>query len=151
VAETEYEGWNVAIGTNLAVGWRQFFFTVPISYAWSEVDILKQTVTALNIGPRVGAHGDFGKFGGLAVYVGATYLKADVDLADSVKFDTSGSGIDGVEDVTVIDFEIHQRNKDRWNMLAGFNWDVNKSISLHFEAGFLGSRTNAIGSLTFRF
>ena len=36
-------------------------------------------------------------------------------------------------------------------VLVGANWEIRKWLSLHCEGGFLGSRTNVAGSLTFRF
>jgi hypothetical protein len=66
-------------------------------------------------------------------------------------FDTSESGIPELGDETELDVTIFQGNKDRWNMLVGANWEVRKWLSLHAEGGFLGSRTNVVGSMTFRF
>ena len=150
-ARPEYEGYNVTLGTTLAVGWEQFFAVLPITYAWAFIDILDDPVDALNLSPRIGITGDVAELGAIAVYVGATYLRADVNISGSIEFDTSGSGLPGVPDVTRVDYSIRQRNKDRWNYLVGFNWDVRRWFSLHCEAGFGGSRQNWIGSATFRF
>ncbi len=148
VARPRYEGTNVALGINLAMGWDQFFVALPITYAWTDVDIIPNTVTALNITPRIGMTGDMGDRGTLAVYLGATYLRAEVDITGEIPLDTPG-GPDG--DVTTLSFLISQRNKDRWNYLLGFNWDLNKSWSVMAEAGFGGSRENFIGGVTYRF
>ena len=148
VANPRYEGTNVAVGINLAMGWDRFFVVLPVTYAWTDVDIIDKTVTALNITPRIGMTGDMGDRGSVAVFVGATYLRAEVDIAGEVDLDTPG-GPDG--DVTTFAFRISQRNKDRWNYLLGFNWDLNKSWSVMAEAGFGGSRENFIGGVTYRF
>ncbi len=148
VARPSYEGSNVAIGINLAMGWDRFFVALPMTYAWTDVDIIENTVTALNITPRIGMTGDMGQRGTVAVFVGATYLRAEVDIAGEIDLDTPG-GPDG--DVTTLSFLISQRNKDRWNYLLGFNWDLNKSWSVMAEAGFGGSRENFIGGVTYRF
>lgn len=150
VAEPEYEGENFVLGTNLAMGWSHYFVTLPISYAWSDVDILNETVTALNISPRIGFLRAVGEQGSLAPYIGATWLKADVDISGSVTFDTSGGDVPGVGPSLTIDYTIRQRNKDRWNYLVGFNWELNKAWSLQAEVGFGGSRSNAIASATYR-
>ena len=147
-ARPSYEGTNIALGMNLAMGWEQFFVTIPIAYAWTEVDIIDTTVTALNITPRIGMTGDMGDRGTVAVFVGATYLSAEVDLEGSIVFDTPG-GPDG--DTTELTFRINQRNKDRWNYLVGFNWEMNRTWSVTFELGAGGSRQNVIGGLTYRF
>jgi len=92
--------------------------------------------------------GDMGDRGTVAVFMGATYLRAEVDITGSVDLDTPG-GPNG--DVTTLAFRISQRNKDRWNYLLGFNWDMNTRWSVMAEAGFGGSRENFIGGVTYRF
>ncbi len=148
VAKPKYEGTNITVGINLAMGWDRFFVALPVTYAWTDVDIISNTVTALNITPRIGMTGDMGDRGSVAVFVGATYLHAEVDIAGEIDLETPG-GPNG--DVTTLAFRISQRNKDRWNYLLGFNWDLNKSWSVMAEAGFGGSRENFIGGVTYRF
>jgi len=79
--------------------------------------------------------------------MGATYLRAEVDIEGRIDLDTPG-GPNG--DVTPLEFRISQRNKDRWNYLLGFNWDWNKNWSVMAEAGFGGSRENFIAGATYR-
>ena len=80
-------------------------------------------------------------------FVGATYLEAEVDLTGSISFDTPG-GPEG--DTTTISFLINQQNKDRWNYLIGFNWELNRNWAITAEGGFGGSRENFIGGITYR-
>jgi hypothetical protein len=147
-ARPTYHGENIALGINLAMGWDRFFVTLPMTYAWTDVNIIDTTVTALNITPRIGMTGDMGNRGTVAVFMGATYLEAEVDIAGSIAFDTPG-GPSG--EVTTLAFQITQRNKDRWNYLIGFNWDLSKHWGFMTEAGFGGSRENFIAGVTFRF
>lgn len=148
VATPSYEGTNIALGMNVAMGWDRFFVTLPITYAWTDVDLIEDTVTALNITPRIGMTGDMGERGTVAVFMGATYLRAGLTIAGSVDIDTpDGPG----DDVTTLAFRITQRNKDRWNYLIGFNWELNKTWSVIAEAGFGGSRENFISGVTYRF
>jgi hypothetical protein len=151
LGKTTYTGWNVGIGTVLAGGWRNFFVAVPVSYVWTWVSILDQVVTSVNVTPRAGYRFNLGKFGVLSMYTGATYLKADIDVRLKMSFDTSDSGVPELGDETEMEVTIFQGNKDRWNMLVGGNWEIRKWLSIHAEGGFLGSRTNAVGSMTFRF
>jgi hypothetical protein len=150
IAEPEYEGTNVSVGVNLAMGWKQFFVTLPVTYAVSDVDIIDDEVDAWIVGPRIGINGSVGELGSLAAYVGANYLSTDVDVAGRVAFDTSGAG-PVLEDITTVDYVIRQRNKDEWNYVVGFNWDIRRNWSVQTEAGFGGSRTHFIGSATRRF
>jgi hypothetical protein len=150
-ANPNYHGENVSLGINLAAGWKQFFVALPITYVWTNIDIIDTTVEALNISPRVGISGKIGNWGVLSTYIGANYLDAEVDLAGSVTFDTSDSGAPGVGDTTTVDYEISEKNKDKWNYLLGFNWDITRNFSAQAEAGFGGSRTNFISSFTYRY
>ena len=148
VANPSYEGSNVSLGMTLAMGWDRFFIALPITYAWTDVDFIDTTVTALNITPRIGMTGDMGDRGTVAVFMGATYLRAEVDIAGQLALDTPG-GPNG--DVTTLAFRISQRNKDRWNYLLGFNWEWNKNWGVMAEAGFGGSRENFFAGATYRF
>ena len=121
VAKPDFHGNNLAVGVNLATGWKSFFFTLPMTYSWSDINIIDSTVTAFNISPRIGVSGFLSAWGAVSPYIGATYLDATVDLIGSISFDTSGSGIPGVSDTTTIDYKINQTNKDKWNYLVGFN------------------------------
>ena len=124
------------------------FVTLPITYAWTDVDIINETVTALNITPRIGMTGDMGERGTVAVFLGATYLRAEVDITGEIDLETLGGP---VGDTTTLTYRISQRNKDRWNALLGFNWDMNKTWSVLAEGGFGGSRENFIAGVTYRF
>ena len=90
VAQPSYSGENVALGINLAMGWDRFFVTVPATYAWTDVDIIPQTVTATNISPRFGMTGDMGERGMIAVFLGATYLDAELLIQDEIVLETPG-------------------------------------------------------------
>jgi len=147
-AKPEYDGENLSVGTVLAVGWQQYFFTLPITYAWTDVDIVDTTVNALNVSPRLGFTVHTESAGILAFFAGATYLDADVDLEGELTIPTAGGS--GPESVNLA-FKINQRNRDQWNYLLGFNWDLSKCWSVGAEAGFGGSRDNIIAALTYRY
>ena len=148
VATPAYNGENFTLGINLAMGWQEFFVTLPMTYTWSEINISDSTIEALNITPRIGVTGTVGDKGMIAAFIGATYLVAEVDLTGRVSLDTPG-GPSG--DVTTIDYRVSQRNKDKWNYLVGFNWDIDKNWSVTAEAGFGGTRNNVIAGFTYRF
>ena len=147
-ARLSYNGNNVGVGINLAMGWDRFFVTIPMTYVWSDVNLVDTTIEALNISPRLGVTGDVGEMGVIAAFIGATYLDADIDLTGSFSFDTSG--VPGLGDSTTLDFKINQRNKDKWNYLVGANWDISRHWSVMVEAGVGGSRENLITGFTYR-
>ena len=150
-AYPEYDGENYTVGINLATGWQRYFFTLPITYTWSNVNIIDNTTETFTASPRIGVIGDIGKAGKLATYVGAMYLDVEVDLTGTATFDTNNSGAPGVGDQVTVDFSINQRNKDKWNYLLGFNWDFNANWAVQAEVGFGGSRESFITSATFRY
>lgn len=146
-AEPEYDGRNLSLGINLATGWRRYFFTLPITHAWTDVDITNETVTAWNISPRFGFTGQMKDRSTIAVYLGTTWLKAEVDLAGTLPLTIPGDDPRTV----LVEYRLDQRNRDPFNYLLGFNWDLDKHLSLQAEAGVGGTRQNFISSLTYRF
>lgn len=151
-AKPEYRGENYSLGLNVAMGWQRYFVTLPITYSWSNVDIIDNTVASLFVSPRIGINGSVGESGALAVFIGASYLRADVAISGSINLSEVGlNGDIPLPDGSTVDYRIYQRNKDRWNYLLGFNWDLSKSWSIQTELGTGGSRDNAIASLTWRF
>ena len=147
-AQPRYNGENVGVGVNLAMGWSRFFVTLPITYVWSNVNLVDTTIEALNISPRIGVTGDVGEMGMIAAFIGATYLDANIDLTGSFEFDTAG--VPGLGDTSSLDFKISQRNKDKWNYVVGANWDVSRKWSVMIEAGVGGSRENLMAGFNYR-
>jgi hypothetical protein len=44
-----------------------------------------------------------------------------------------------------------KRVKDAWNFIVGSQFQLNKHLMFRIEAGFLGSRTQVMGGLQYRF
>lgn len=51
----------------------------------------------------------------------------------------------------VIDYSLDKELVGKWNMLAGFQYQLNKSWIFRTEVGFFGSRSQALFSLNYRF
>jgi hypothetical protein len=150
-AKPTFQGTNVGIGTNLAAGWENYFAVLSIAYAFSDLDIVDSRIEAWNISPRIGFTHDLGRWGAAAVYTGATYLSADVELTGQVTIPLPPPLWIPVGRELVVDYAVDERNTDPWNALVGGNWDISKSLSLQGEVGFGGSRENIITSITYRF
>ena len=140
---TKYSGYNVGIGTILAAGYKDWFIALPITYVYSNIDVLDSTVETLNFSPRIGKTMDLADKGTLSLFVGAGYLDVDMDLTGVINVNSG--------DLDTIEYKIHQENTDKWNALAGVNWDVTKHWSFNLEAGFWGSRENIIAGMTYRY
>ena len=140
IKNIEYSGYSVGVGMTLAAGWEQWFMAVPMTYNWSNIDIMSTTVGTINISPRTGYSFRLGEYGNLYPFVGATYLDVDMTVEGSVAVGSN-----------TLDYSLHQENSDKWNALAGFNLDFSKYWAWNTEVGFGGSRTNVITGMTFRY
>jgi hypothetical protein len=52
---------------------------------------------------------------------------------------------------STVQYSLQKRPKDMWNFIMGTQFQYNKHIMFRFEAGFLGSRTQVLGGLQYRF
>lgn len=62
--------------------------------------------------------------------------------------------IDGAlndDETATVQYSLSKRPKDMWNFVVGTQYQINKHYMLRAEVGFLGSRTQAIGMLQYRF
>jgi hypothetical protein len=146
-AKPSYEGTNWSVGTALAMGWEQFFVVLPIVYAVSDIDILDTDVDALNVSPRVGINLELERYGDLSLFLGATYLKAEVEVAGSITFD---AGL-GTGESRTLSYRLVEENSDEWNVALGGNWQVTPAWGVMLEIGTGGTRNDVIAGVTYRF
>lgn len=139
--KANFSGMTYGLGTTLAGGWNNWFVTIPGSVTYADMDGTNTKGFSWTVTPRFGRVVNMGKWGNLALFAGGNYLYTDLTIDGQV-------GIDGI---VTIDYIIDQKNKDPWNALVGFNWDINKHLSWTAEYdGFIGSRDAFITSLTWR-
>lgn len=62
--------------------------------------------------------------------------------AEQAIFTASGS---------TVQYSMDKRPKDKWNFIIGTQYQINKHFMIRAEGGFLGSRTQFIGGLQYRF
>lgn len=141
----KYEGNNVGVGVTLAMGWRQYFVAVPITYVYTDLDIVDSRIEVVQAAPRLGFTIDRGDDEMVAFFVGGSWIDVELDLTGSVVLAPEGGG-----DAVTIDYRLTQENKDAWNYVAGFNWDIKREWSVMTEVGFGGSRKHLIGSVVYR-
>jgi len=141
--KADFDGTTYGVGATLAAGWKGWFVALPFNLTYadisgSETDGINYTVT-----PRFGKTLNLGRNGNLSLFAGGNYLKSDLTIDGT--FETP----DGL---LSFDYIIDQKNKDKWNALLGFNWDVNRRLSWSAEYnGFIGSRDAFITSINWRF
>ena len=82
----------------------------------------------------------------MSLFVGGTYLKAEVEVAGAITFDSPvGQGS------TTLNYMMIEENKDAWNLALGGNWQITPSWGVMLEVGTGGSRTDVIAGVTYRF
>jgi hypothetical protein len=58
-----------------------------------------------------------------------------------------------LEDISnsTVQYSMNKKVKDAWNFIVGAQYQYNKHLMFRFEYGFLGSRTQFITGVQFRF
>lgn len=144
--DAPFSGTTYGIGTVLAGGWNNWFVTIPINFTYANMDTTKTEGIATTVTPRVGRILSLNRYGNLALYAGGNYLDAELEVAGTVILPVPGG--DGLQ----VDYRIDQKNKDEWNILLGYNWDITRYWSWMAEYnGFIGSREAFITSMTYRY
>jgi hypothetical protein len=142
--ESVFSGTNYGVGFNLAGGWKGFFFTLPVSFSWVDMDTTDvEGGSIISASPRAGYLLKMGNYGNLGLFVGASYLDSDLTAHGSLAVpETDGT----------IDYTVDQSNSDKWNGVVGANWDITRRWSLMVEYnGFFGSRESIFASVGWRF
>jgi lipid-binding SYLF domain-containing protein len=142
--ESVFSGTNYGVGFNMAAGWKGFFFTLPVSFSWVDMDTTDVEGGAIiSASPRGGYLFKMGNYGNLGLFVGASYLDSDLTAHGSLAVPET--------DVT-IDYIVDQSNTDKWNGIVGANWDITRRWSILVEYnGFFGSRDSIFAAVGWRF
>jgi hypothetical protein len=139
----QFRGTTYGLGMTLAAGWNGWFVTLPINITYADMDGKDTDGLVKTVTPRFGKVFNLGRKGNLALFAGGNYLQSDLTVSGT---ETTPDGL------LVIDYTIDQRNKDNWNALLGFNWDINKRLSWAAEYdGFSGSREAFITSISWKY
>lgn len=138
-----FEGTTYGIGTTLAAGWKGWFVALPLNYTYADMQGSQTDGASFTATPRFGKTLNLGRKGNLSIFAGGNYLDSDLTI------DGYAQTPDGL---LRFDYIIDQQNKDKWNALIGFNWDINRRLSWSAEYdGFIGSRDAFITSINWRF
>ncbi|MEP5568860.1 MAG: hypothetical protein ABJN62_13555 [Halioglobus sp.] len=141
--EAKFSGTTYGVGLMLAGGWEDYFVTIPFNFTYADMDTTKTDGIAYTVTPRVGRSFQLGQAGTVSAFIGGNYLIAELDVTGSV-------AVPGVD--LTIDYEVQQKNADRWNAVVGANWDISKRWAWAMEYnGFTGSRDAFITSVNYRF
>ena len=140
--DTTFSGNTYGIGTTLAGGWKGWFVALPINFTYADMKTTDTEGFSFTFTPRTGRVINMKRWGNLALFGGGNYLKTELTISGQVSTP---------DQLLVIDYTLDQQNTDRWNLLLGANWDINKHVSWSVEYnGFIGTREAFISSLSYR-
>jgi len=81
----------------------------------------------------------------------AKYNAANRTLARAGEILASADNAIGTISTSTVQYSMDKRPKDPWNFIIGSQYQLNKHWMLRGEVGFLGSRTQIIAGLQYRF
>jgi hypothetical protein len=143
---------NAAVGIAPIVGWKNFFFALPVTHSWTFLDAIEGSpVRTWVVTPRLGLSMKGKNQGRLTVFVGATYIKSGNTILNEFRFQVpEDTPIVGGEELSIF-YRVSEEAIDPWNYVVGTNWDINGRLSLNVEAATGGSRDQVIGGISWRF
>jgi outer membrane protein assembly factor BamA len=141
--KTGFDGTTYGIGATLAAGWNGWFVAIPFNATYADMQDSDTDGFSYTATPRFGKTFNLGRNGNLSLFAGGNYLNSDLTI------DGTAETPDGL---LRFDYIIDQENKDKWNAVLGFNWDINRRLSWSVEYnGFTGSRDAWISSIGWKF
>lgn len=75
----------------------------------------------------------------------------DLDPVEQGFVDALFAEIQAGDPTTVLNYQVQQHPQDNWNMLTGAQYEISKRWYFRVEAGFLGSRTQVLTNINYRF
>ena len=144
---------NAALGISPILGWKNFFFALPITHSWTFLNnaIEGSPVRTWVVTPRLGLSMKGRNKGRLTVFVGATYIKSGNTILSEFRFQVpEDTPIVGGEELSIF-YRVSEEAVDPWNYLVGTNWDINGRLSVNVEAATGGARDQIIGGISWRF
>lgn len=81
----------------------------------------------------------------------AKYETANRTLDAASNLLTSMDGALNDDKSSTVQYSLEKNLKDKWNFIVGSQFQINKHFMLRAEVGFLGSRTQGMGGIQYRF
>lgn len=139
----KYDVLTLGGGTNLTVGWRDFFLVANGTWTVQDVNVLESRVNAFVAAPRVGWQGTVGPTS-LAIWTGANYLHISQHQYGNTDFDIPGVG------QTKIHYDLDIHEVGAWNAALGGRVSLGKRFDFVLDGG-IGTRKSILASVDFRF
>ena len=139
--EVPYSVLSYGGGTNLTVGWRQFFVVANATFTQQKVNLFEDTVNALILAPRIGWQQDFGPTA-VSIWTGANYLDISKEREGALMLPGPGQ--------RELAFRLDVQPVANWNAALGARASIGKRFDFLLDAG-LGVRKSILFSAAFRF
>jgi hypothetical protein len=143
-------------GLTLAGGWKAYFltldanFTIGDAYSAEGGRIGEDPLTSFTITPRAGVIFSSGRLGTGALWIGGMNLNAEAVIHGPI--DLSGNpGLAVLVGGNTLEYSVKIRPQDKWNLLIGGNWQMNRRWSITAEVGGILDRFQVISSVMLRF
>jgi hypothetical protein len=121
--DANLEGTSLVGGAVIAGGYKQFFVTADVSYAYSDLDQFDGIFRGQVYGFRTGWNGQIGRVG-TRIWVGGTYWDTEREMAGAIPV--------GAE---TIRFEVVQAPENPFNYNIGTNLEFSRSFNCLFDFG----------------
>ncbi|MNS83320.1 hypothetical protein D3C72_1171040 [compost metagenome] len=141
-----YSGYSYGAGFTLVGAYRNFFFSLPVTFTIADITMSDTPVRSINIGPRVGWNLRLGRFGVVTPYIGATWFQTHASITGHFDVPVPGTG-----QTQRLNYQIDEKVAGNWSGSAGVNWTINKYVGVLLEVGYGYNRNNVIATGFLRF
>jgi len=136
--QTDFSGYNVGVGTVLAMGWKSWYAAFPITYVWSEMSNLEQTIGTLTVETLFGHTFELRGEMKIEAFIGASYLDANHEITDTYSIPLSD--LSAILDDVDIDYKVLQSNTDKWAFVAGGQFQFSKEWAMQCQIAYASGR-----------
>ncbi len=155
-AKVDYSRFSYGAGMTVAGGWKSLFLTLDANWTSGPIvstekgQVGDKPIQSFTFAPRFGILVSSGRFGTGSLWIGGMCLIATSEIHDKVDLKPHPL-LDRLVGRDSISYSVEVKPKDKWNLLVGGNWEINKRWSVTAEVGGVMDRFHTIGGLMFRF
>jgi hypothetical protein len=154
--KVDYSRFSYGAGMTVAGGWKSFFLTLDANWTSGPIvstekgQVGDEPIQSLTFAPRFGILMSSGHLGTGSLWIGGMCLIATSEIHDKVDLSPHPL-LARLVDMNSLSYSVQVKPKDKWNLLIGGNWELNKRWSLTGEVGGVLDRFHTIGGVMFRF
>nr|WP_287412836.1 hypothetical protein [Pseudodesulfovibrio sp.] len=143
--DSDYTGYTGGLGLTLAGGYKQYFGSLDMNMARTELDFLHGEIETYTVTPRIGILVDSEKYGKGSFWAGVMYLDLEERLHGSIETNIlPGPGS------RELNYDLIFTTKNPYSVLMGGMWEFSKRMQALVEVSY-GGRTSLTGQFSYRF